>query len=203
VWTDGDLFGGCFSEYLDLFAPLFAPRRHNVQDVFEFVCCLVHPSGIQSSDEDPLFETTAFIEDLVAFARQSHMVNGVDHPARARARLGLLSYCHLTEGDFFYTLLVNLLRVRCAESWTHAPFADLSRPLGAKKGAQKKIPASANKKITRIQDYAQRADMAGVSTALSNVYLSAIRNAVFHADYTLTDTRFIWRVIIGCPPKGI
>ena len=175
-----------------MLAPLFEPvHGADVRELFELVCCLVHPAGVEGLDENPLFETTALIEDLIAFSRQNLLVTDFDHPERTRARLALLSYSHLTEGDFFYSLLINLLRVRCGEQWASAP-ADLSRPIKTKKGigAEKRIPPSPNKKIARLHEYVQKAGMPEVSAALKDIYISEIRNAVFHADYTLSDTEF-------------
>ena len=195
MWTTGpeDPFDAYFTQYLALLAPLFEPVHDaNVSELFEFVCCLVHPAGVEGRDENPLLETTALIDDLIAFSRQNLTVHDVGHPERTRARLALLSYCHITEGDFFYALLVNLLRVRCGEQWAFAPFADLARPIKTKKGinGEKRIPPSPNKKIARLHEYATKAGMPEVSSALKNIYLSEIRNAVFHADYTLSDTEF-------------
>ena len=127
-----------------------------------------------------------------------------DHPERTRARLALLSYCHLTEGDFFYTLLINLLRVRCGERWALAPFADFGRPIRAKKGisTSKRVPPSPNKKIARIHEYAAKAGMPAVSVALKNVYVTEVRNAVSHADYTLSDSEFHMIKDYYHSPKG-
>jgi hypothetical protein len=67
--TDRDeLFCRFFSEYLSLLAPLFdISADDGVRQLFEFVCCLVHPAGVETSDEDPLVETTALIDDLSRF----------------------------------------------------------------------------------------------------------------------------------------
>lgn len=194
-----------FRQYLALLAPLFKPVDDtNLGDLFEFVCCLVHPSGVEGTDENHLVETTALIDDLDAFSGQNLLGSDFAHPERTRARLALLSYCHLTEGDFFYTLLVNLLRVRCGERWALAPFADLARPIKAKKGADtgRRIPPSPNKKIARLHEYATKAGMPEVSAALKDVYISEIRNAVFHADYTLSDAEFHMIKDYYHSPKG-
>ncbi len=187
-------FSDYFTRYLGLLAPLFEPNRDgDVRELFEFLCCLVHPAGIESADENPLVETIALIDDLGALARQNLPVRDFEHPDRTRARLALLSYCHLTEVDFFYSLVANLLRIRCGERWALAPFADLARPVETKKkagGSGKQVPPSPRKKITRIHEYSIKAGKQEVSAALKEVYLSEIRNAIFHADYTLSDTEF-------------
>ena len=48
-------------------------------------------------------------------------------PARTRARLTLIAYCHLTEVDFFYELVANLLHLKCGEKFHYSPFHDLVR----------------------------------------------------------------------------
>jgi len=195
MWTPGldGPFDVGFTQYLALLAPLFEPNHDaDAGQLFEFVCCLVHPAGMESRDENPLFETTALIDDLIAFSRQNLEADDFGHPERTRARLALLAYCHLTEVDFFYTLLVNLLRVRFGEQWAFAPFADLGRPIKTRKGIDqgKRVPASPNKKIERLHEYATKAGLPEVSVALREIYISDVRTAVFHADYALSDSEF-------------
>jgi hypothetical protein len=204
MWKTGpeEPFGTYLSQYLNVLAPLFEPMHDaDVWALFEFVCCLVHPSGVEGLDENPLLETTALIDDLIALSRHVH---DFDHPERTRARLALLSYCHLTEGDFFYALLVNLLRVRCGEQWALSPFADLSRPSKTKNviGAERLIPPSPNKKIKRLHQYATKAGTPEVCAAFKDIYLPEVRNAVFHADYTLSDTEFHMIKDYYLSPKG-
>ena len=207
MWTIGQEgpFDRHFTQYLDLLAPLFEPPHSaDVGDLFEFVCCLVHPAGVEGLDENPLVETTALIEDLISFSRQELVAQDFEHPNRTRARLALLSYCHLTEGDFFYALLINLLRVRSGEQWAFAPFADLARSIKTKKGigTEKRIPPSPNKKIERLREYGAKARMPEINAALNDIYVPEIRNAVFHADYTLSDTEFHMIRDYWHSPKG-
>jgi len=196
-----------FSEYLALLAPLFEPIPElAIQDLFEFVCCLIHPGGLESPDENPLVETTALIDDLDALSRQD--MNQWPHPERTRARLRLLSYCHLTETDFFYVLLVNLLRIRCGERWIFAPFADLARRRKKTNGPDSVLPPSPNQKIKRVAEYSKRAGLPQIGEAFGSFYISAIRNAVFHADYSLSDAYFHmprnhWRSPEGCLTRDV
>ncbi len=195
MWTpDPDSrFDAHFAEYLALLASLFEPKQPcGAMELFEYVCCLVQPSGVEGLDENPLLESTALIDDLSAFSRQDLPVHDFEHPRRTRARLALLSYCHLTEADFFYQLLVNLLRVRCGERWAFAPFHDLGRTVKSKKSGagEKRVPPTPNQKIVRVCDYATKAGMPEIATVLKAIYLPEVRNAVFHADYTLSETEF-------------
>lgn len=195
MWTPNpdSAFDAHFAEYLALLTPLFEPKQPcSAMDLFEYVCCLVQPSGVEGLDENPLLESTALIDDLSAFSRQDLAVHEFEHPQRTRARLALLSYCHLTEADFFYQLLANLLRVRCGEGWSLAPFHDLGRTVKSKKKseAEKRVPATPNQKIKRVCDYATKAGMPEIAAVLKGIYLPEVRNAVFHADYTLSETEF-------------
>lgn len=158
MWTtDSEShFDAHFTEYMGLLAPLFDLRDPcSVTELFEYICCLIQPSGVEGLDENPLLESTALIDDLSAFSRQDMPAHDFSHPRRTQARLALLSYCHLTEADFFYQLLVNLLRVKVGERWALSPFYDLGRPVGKKSAdAGKRIPATPNHKIARVSDYA-------------------------------------------------
>jgi hypothetical protein len=195
-------FDRFFSHYVALLAPLFKRiPRNDIQDLFEIVCCLVHPGGVESADENPLLETTALIDDLDALSRQE--MNEWPDPERTKARLALLSYCHLTESEFFYVLLVNLLRVRCGERWTFAPFADLVR--ARKKKSDKpdvRIPPSPKQKINRITVYSRKAGLPQIGEAFASFYVSEIRNAVFHADYTLCGGYFHMTCDYWKSPQG-
>ncbi|HUL72244.1 MAG TPA: hypothetical protein VLT86_04035, partial [Vicinamibacterales bacterium] len=105
-------------------------------------------------------------------------------PERTRARLALLSYCHLTEADFFYHVLANLGQLRAGDKYNMAPFFDLRR-----QRRNRTIPPSLSSKIQRVNDLAAKV---GVDTKslFREVYYKDIRNSVFHADYTITDTEF-------------
>jgi len=80
--TEGP-FDQYFQESLGLLAPLLEPPRNaDRRSLFEFVCCLVHPSGVEGLDENPLLETTALIEDLVALASRELLAENFDEPHR-------------------------------------------------------------------------------------------------------------------------
>jgi hypothetical protein len=109
----------------------------------------------------------------------------------------------LAEADFFYELLTNLLRVQCGEQWALAPFHDLVQVNKAKKGStEKRVQPSPNKKIKRINEYATKAGMPSVTVAFRDIYLPQVRNALFHADYTITDTEFHMMRDLYLSPHG-
>ena len=88
-----------------------------VDRLFEFVCCLIRAGGIEDQGWDPIVESTALIEDLDKLSAEPIDPEKFKRPERTRARLALLSYCHLTEADFFYHVLANLARLRAGDKY--------------------------------------------------------------------------------------
>jgi len=70
-----------------------------------------------------------------------------------------------------------------------APFADLAKPIGKKGLLQKIRPPSPNQKIKRIKELADAVGMPNVAEALTEIYDSVVRNAVYHSDYILHDKK--------------
>jgi hypothetical protein len=88
--------------------------------------------------------------------------------------------------DLPYALLANLLRLRLGEKYDINPFRDLARFAGKGQNARLILP-SPHKKIQRISELSKKAQLPEIAQALEGIYDSAIRNAVYHSDYTLTD----------------
>jgi len=193
-----------FRRYFEALSPLFDPtHRQTVHSLFEYVCSLVRPTGIQAEGWDPLVESTELVNDLLALSRMDLPPDRFADLDRTRARLALISYCHLTEVDFFYELIFNLLRVWCGERFLMTPFRDLAKPMKQKSGLfQKYLPPSPGKKIGRIREWAQKAGLPDLNAVWDEIHYGDIRNSVFHADYTLTTTEF--RMMKGrySPSKG-
>lgn len=174
--------------YAEILRPLFDARRYNdVHALFELACCLVRTDGMQDRDWDPIEESESLVSDLSELASQELDLKAFPHPARTRARLGLVAYSHLTEADYFYHLLANLLRIRNGSKYAIDPFRDLWRKFG-----KDQVPPSVNAKIKRIATLGEQSGV-DVAALLSEFHFSSIRNAAFHADYTLTDTQFRMR----------
>jgi hypothetical protein len=174
-----------FQRYVDALAPLFDPANHmRVDRLFEFVCCLIRAGGIEDQGWDPIVESAALIEDLDKLSAEPLDPEKFKHPERTRARLALLSYCHLTEADFFYHVLANLARLRAGDKYNMVPFFDLRRQ--RKNGT---IPPSLSSKIHRVNELSAKVDV-DTKSLFEEIYHKDIRNSVFHADYTITDTEF-------------
>ena len=174
-----------FDRYVGALEPLFDPDQHmRVDRLFEFVCCLIRAGGIEDQGWDPILESTALIEDLSRLSTEPLDPEKYPHPDKTRARLALLSYCHVMEADFFYHVLANLSRLRDGAKYDMDPFRDLR-----KRGKQSGIPPALGAKIQRVNELAAKV---GIDTAsiFSEIHSRDIRNSVFHADYTLTETGF-------------
>lgn len=182
-----EAFRARIRSYAEILNPLFDPRPHmGTNRFFEFVYVLVRSSGIEDAGWDPWYESQAILNDLQALAALELPTNKFPEANRTRLRLGLLSYCHVTEMDLPYALLANLLRLRLGEKYSINPFYDLVQVRG--KGSKARlVPPSPGRKIQRISEFAKKAQFPDVGQALEGIYDSAIRNAVYHSDYTLTD----------------
>jgi hypothetical protein len=179
-----------FHRYVTALEPLFQPSQDagvDVERLFQHVCCLVRAGGIEAPDSDPIVESTALIDDMRALSALSLDPETFTHPERTRSRLALISYAHVTEADFFYRMLASLAKVRAGHRYDMSPFADLWRKRG-----DRIVPPAVSAKIRRVNELASKV---GVDTQslIEEFYFKDIRNAVFHADYALTDTEFVMR----------
>ena len=177
--------------YAEVLNDLFDPRPHmKVERLIEFVCALVRAGGVQGPGWEPWYESKAVIDDLENLAAMHLPPEKFPNSERTRARLALLSYCHITEMDLPYFLLANLLRLRSGQRYSMGPFDDLARPMGKKTGIfQQFIPPSPSKKIKRIKELAEQAKMPRIAEALAEIYDTVIRNAVYHSDYILHEQK--------------
>ena len=88
-----------FDRYVEALGALFDPDQHmGVDRLFEFVCCLIRAGGIEDQGWDPILESTALIDDLSRLSTEPLDPQKYAHPERTRARLALLSYCHVMKG---------------------------------------------------------------------------------------------------------
>jgi hypothetical protein len=176
--------------YADVLNPLFDCTPFMKSDrFFEFVCALVRAGGAHGPEWDPWYESQATLDDLGNLAKLDLPTAIFPDPNRTRVRLSLLSYCHLTEMDFPYALVANLLRLRLGKKYCMSPFFDLFVPVGKRSAAPlpKLMPPSPGKKIARINKYAEEAKFPEVGQAFKSIYDRVIRNAIYHSDYTLSN----------------
>ena len=181
------------SQYAEILNPIFDASAFNTTDsLFELVCTLVRASGIQDAGWDPSRESRDTLDDLRSLALLELPREQFPDPERTQLRLALLSYCHVTEMDFPYVLVANLLRLRLGKKYDMDPFRHLAkRARGSKKGLLPKlVPASPGRKILLVKELSESANLPRVGKAFEEIYDNEIRNAVYHSDYTLTNKEF-------------
>jgi hypothetical protein len=177
-----------YQAYVRALQPLFEPHQHLRSDrLFEYACCLIRAGGIEREDSDPILESAELLEDLRKLSTEHLDPKKFERPERTRTRLALLSYCHVTEADFFYQILASLAKLRAGDKYDIDPFFDLWRRRGPRT-----IPPVLSEKIRRVNELASRSSV-DTASLFEQIYFKDIRNAVFHADYALTDTEFVMR----------
>lgn len=129
--------------------------------------------GINSGSEDagwqPIHETQALVQDLVG------LINGPLHD-EAKARMALLLYCHITEANFIYHCLYNLLLI--VEGQPPKLFSFIDK---YKNG----VPPSVSAKVSEIKSKAERSGFSDIKNIFDEIIRPDIRNAFFHSDYII------------------
>jgi hypothetical protein len=176
--------------YADILNPLFwHDDFYRIDRMFEWACTLVRAAGLKDTGWDSYNESLALLDDLTHLQQMSLPTEKFPSPEQTRARLALISYCHVIEMGFPYELLTNLLRLRVGLKYSIDPLSHLDRPIGKKingvKVVQRIIPASPEKKITEIESLSSKAGLPEVGTTLRSIYNPTIRNAVYHSDYAI------------------
>jgi hypothetical protein len=172
-----------FRRYARILEPLFDPDQHmRVDRLFEFACCLVRAGGMEAQDSDPIVETAALLDDLEKLSKLD--LQQFAQPERTRARIELIAYCHVIEADFFYRVLASLAKLRAGHKYDMHPF----RGLGTKR-KDRILPPSLGAKIQRVNELSASVGT-DTESLFTEIYFPDIRNAVFHADYALSETEF-------------
>jgi hypothetical protein len=179
--------------FAEILNPLFDPTIFMRTDrLFEFVCTLVRASGIHFGEWDPLLESVATLDDLRRLRGLDLANQGFPNPERTRLRLALLSYCHMTEMDFPYSLVANLLRLRLGRKYHVNPFGHLAVARRRKRQAPRLDlrPPSPAQKINLLRQLSTEAGFPAVGEAFDSIHDPAIRNAIYHSDYALGGGEF-------------
>lgn len=160
-------------------------RAAKQRDEFEYVCALLRIRGMEDAGWDRLEETSTLVREMLSLA---------DAPLlpHTRARLGLLTYCHVVEADPIYEVIDNMLRtiegLRCSVD----PFHELYRrkkPSEARPFGQS-IPPSAKHVVERLSEHARQAGQNRIAELLVWMFHNGVRNAFFHSDYILYKDEF-------------
>jgi hypothetical protein len=176
--------------YADILNPLFWRNDFNrVDRLFELVCTFVRAAGMKDTGWDSHLESISLLDDLGNLCQLELPNDKFPEPDNTRVRLTLISYCHITEMNFPYDLVANLLRLRLGRKYCMSPFAHLGRAItkniNGVKTLQKILPASPDKKIKEIESLSEQAGLPEVGKAFREIYDPVIRNAVYHSDYVV------------------
>lgn len=141
------------------------------QNEFAYVFSLLGiNSGIEDDGWQPITETYSLMRDFVA------MANAPFHE-HTKARLLLLCYTQITEANYLYHVIYNmLLSIENEDLPKVFSFLDLY-----KNG----IPPSVKSKVGMICEKAEKLGYQNIKNLLENIFDYGIRNAISHADYII------------------
>jgi hypothetical protein len=155
--------------YLTAFDPAFTRARDESE--FEFILTLLRVRGVQDAGWDPFVSTREAIDAV----RGLHERIAVRDENFAVARhLQLWTYGHIVEASEPYEILANLLDIARGGSFVAWRFPDRDGR-----------PQPVGRKIETIERQALAAGIASTAKPLREMYDQRLRNAVFHADYSL------------------
>ena len=125
--------------------------------------------GVEDPGWQPIDESRNFVYDLVSL---------INTPLndQTKARLALVVYCHITEANFIYHDVFNLLLA--ADGQPPNVFNFIHKVRNGK-------PPSVNAKLADIISTAKRMEHVGIAAMFEEIWRPDIRNAVFHSDYIL------------------
>jgi len=166
---EGKLDKAEFDQLLEKEIPrLFEEARQKDELSFLFAVLGIN-SGMEDAGWQPIGETHALVNDLIG------LINAPLH-SDTKVRLMLFLYCHITEADFLYHCLYNLLLTIEGQPPKMFSFLDLYR---------NGIPPSFSKKLSEIKKKASKNGFESIESILEEIVRSDIRNAFYHSDYIL------------------
>jgi hypothetical protein len=152
----------------DSLRQLFAQAR--AADEFAFLFSIL---GINSGEEDmgwqPIGETQQLVRDML------RLLNSPLYD-EASLRLALLLYCHITEADYHYHCIYNLLQTIDGQAPKVFNFLDKHQA-----GRPPSVPA----KLASIRLLAEKHSLKELLSVFDKIIRPDIRNAFFHSDYIL------------------
>ena len=150
-------------------------------DELEFVSTLLRIRGCEDPGWDPFLESQRAVWDFVKLIDQQE-------DNHTRARLSLLTYCHITEISGVYSVIANLLHVGMGDRYNMDPLGFLNASLPA--GESFRPPLYPWKKIKLLEHLAQQAGFPSITAMFGTFFNKAVRNGFFHSDYTLHENKF-------------
>jgi hypothetical protein len=168
-----------YDEIMDLLNELFK-QAHDV-DEFEFCCTLLRVRGVETSGWDSLNESVEFINNTLEL-----METNIEDDYKLR--LLVLTYCHITEMNDFYNILMNMLRIIDGQGYSMKPFSKCNFI----DNVEAVYP---NEKVKRIKEISIKANFIRIGEYLDYILENKIRNAFFHSDFTISGNYF--RIVNG------
>lgn len=161
------------SDTKKIFEDLF--QRAKNQDEFAYVFALLGVnSGIEDVGWQPINETWGITQDILSIANT---------PLRThtQVRLLLLLYSQITESNYMYHVLYNMLL--CIEKETPPKVFNFLDQYN------NGVPPSVKVKVKKICDKAVALNETQLSKGLDSIFDSSLRNAIAHADFILFENK--------------
>lgn len=182
--TDGQGRNPVYDEsvprYLTAFDPAFA--RATEADEAEFIKALLRIAGVQDAGWDP-YETT--VRAIPAMMKLHALIPPGDEWYETSRHLALWTYLHAIEASEPYAMLADLLDI-AAGGWAYGiRFPGLPYGSARPDGTRATRPQRRDEKVKELRRLAAAADLSDVLGPLDEVWDRELRNAVFHADYSI------------------
>jgi hypothetical protein len=157
------------ARYLTAFDPAFTRAKEECE--FEFILTLLRVRGVQDAGWDP-FDSTR--DAIAAVRRTGNKISRRPRNFVGARHLQLWLYGHIVEASEPYEILANLIDIAAGGQFIAWRFPD-----------ENGRPVAVGRKIRAIDEAAAAAGVQQVTNPLHEVYDRPLRNAVFHADYSL------------------
>jgi hypothetical protein len=182
--TDGQdrnpIYDEAVPRYLTTFDPAFAHALD--ADEAEFIKALLRIVGIQDAGWDP-YETT--LRAIPAMMKLHAIIPQGDEWYETSRHLALWTYLHAVEASEPYAMLADLLDIANG-GWAHGiRFPDVPWGRIRANGTQATRPQRRDEKLKELRRLARAANLGNVLVPLEEVWDRELRNAVFHADYSI------------------
>jgi hypothetical protein len=167
--------------YLTTFDPAFDKAAE--ADEAEFVKALLRIWSVQDAGWDP-YETT--LRAVPAMQKLHALIPAGDEWSDVSRHLALWTWGHVIEASEPYAMLADLLHIAGGGYFQGNRFPDVPvrRPT-AEDPHPPTRPQRFDEKLKELQRLAREADLEAVLAPIDEVRDRILRNAVFHADYTL------------------
>ncbi len=182
--TDGrdrnPVYDEAIPRYLNAFDPPFVGAAE--ADEAEFIKALLRITGMQDAGWDP-YETT--LRAVPAMQKLHAFIPPGDEWYETSRHLALWTYGHVVEASEPYAMLADLLDIANGGYAQGIRFPDV--PYGrARPGEERQTrPQRRDEKMTELRRLAAAAGFEDVLTPLEEEWDRELRNAVFHADYSI------------------